>query len=149
MESWRHTFRAGIVPFLSTPGLRALEQALITDDPRLLQGKTTEPPPLQCVQDWPVEAACFVGYAAWQGDGLKTVGEVEEAFAKCLFDADQRLGEPAGVRWFLNPFDDWPREQMLASLLPEVQRALSLREIPECPCCEDSQPNVEVTIRIA
>jgi hypothetical protein len=43
-----------------------------------------------------------VGYCAWQGDGLETVAEVEEFFARVCFEADQVLGEPAACRWFLN-----------------------------------------------
>ena len=73
-----------------------------------------------CVQDWPVEAACALGYCGWQGDGLETVGEVEEFFARACFEADQRLGEPAACRWFLNWFDDTPRDEMRRELLAEV-----------------------------
>src|SRR5712692_10367123 len=55
MESWRKVWREGLAPLLSTNGLEALRQALVTDDAQLLQGATTTPPALQCVQDWPVE----------------------------------------------------------------------------------------------
>lgn len=127
MESWRIVWRNGFAPNLSTPGLEALREALKTDDKRLLQGATTTPPPLMCVQDWPVEAACALGFCGWQGDHLETVGEVEEHFAKCCFAADQLLGEPAACRWFLNWFDDTPRDEMRRSLLEEVERALQSR----------------------
>src|SRR5687768_2551950 len=83
MESWRIVWRDGFVPGLSTVGLTALRDALRGDDPRLVQGSTTTPPPLMCVQDWPVEAADALGFTGWQGDGLETVGQVEEHFAKC------------------------------------------------------------------
>src|ERR1041385_7183122 len=106
MESWRLVWRDGFVPVLSTAGLEALRDALRGDDPRLTQGSTTTPPPLMCVQDWPVEAACALGFCGWQGDELESVGQVEEHFAKCCFEADQRLGEAAACRWFLNWFDD-------------------------------------------
>jgi hypothetical protein len=85
---------------------------------------------MQCVLDWPVEGACVVGYCAWQGDGLDTVGEVEETFARVCFEADQRLGEPAAVRYFLNWYDDTPRDEMRRELLSEVNRALSERYVP-------------------
>ena len=129
MESWRKVWREGFAPQLSNRGLESLRQALLTDDPRLLQGATTSPPPLQCVQDWPVEGACVLGYSAWQGDGLETVAEVEEFFARACFEADQCLGEPAACRWFLNWFDDTPREEMRAMLLAEVNRSLAHRLI--------------------
>jgi hypothetical protein len=127
METWRKVWREGVAPQLSTAGLEALRQGLLSDDSRLLQGATTTPPPLQCVQDWPVEAACALGYCGWQGDGLETVGEVEEFFAKVCFEADQLLGEAAACRWFLNWFDDTPRPEMRRLLLAEVNRSLAHR----------------------
>ena len=127
MESWRKVWREGLVPLLSTAALEALRLGLVTDDARLLQGATTTPPPLQCVQDWPVEGACALGYCGWQGDNLETVAEVEEFFARMCFEIDQRLGEPAGCRWFLNWFDETPRDEMRPQLLTEVSRALARR----------------------
>jgi hypothetical protein len=127
MESWRKVWREGFAPVLSTTGLLALRRALSGDDGRLLQGSTTSPPPLMCVQDWPVEAACALGFCGWQGEGLETVGEVEEFFARACFEADQRLGEPAACRWFLNWFDDTPRDDMRRELLLEVNRTLGER----------------------
>ncbi len=128
MESWRLVFRDGFVPVLSTAGLIAVRDALRTDDPRLMQGATTTPPPLMCVQDWPCEAACALGFCGWQGDDLLTVGDVEEFFARACFEADQRLGEPAACRWFLNWFDDTPRDQMRRELLEEIELALRGRD---------------------
>ncbi len=127
IESWRKAWREGLAPQLSTAGLSALRKALLDDDPRLLQGATTAPPPLQCVQDWPVEGACSLGYCGWQGDGLETVGEVEEYFARACFEADKRLGEPAACRYFLNWFDETPRDEMRRQFLAEVNRALAHR----------------------
>src|SRR5205085_11764140 len=129
MESWRKVWREGLADQISTSGLKALRRALLSDDARLLQGATTTPPPLQCVQDWPVEAACGVGYCGWQGEALETVAEVEEYFAKVCHEVDQRLGEPAGCRRFLNWFDETPRDQMRRELLTEVNRSLAQRTV--------------------
>jgi hypothetical protein len=131
MESWRKVWRDGLEPLISTAGLEALRAALQSDDARLLQGATTTPPPLQCVQDWPVEAACALGYCGWQGEGLESVAEVEEYFARLCFEVDQRLGEPAACRWFLNWFDETPRDEMRALLLAEVNRTLAHRRADE------------------
>jgi len=133
MESWRKTWRDGIEPLVSPEGLEALRRALTNDDPRLLQGATSSPPPLACVQDWPIEGTCALGYCGWQGDGLETVGEVEEFFARMCYEIDLRLGEPAGCRWFLNWFDETPREEMRRLLLAEVNRALAQRRIDSMP----------------
>ncbi len=127
MESWRKVWREGFAPVLSIAGLKALREALLRDDSRLIQGSTTTPPPLMCVRDWPVEAACAVGFCGWQGDHLEAVGEVEEFFARMCFEADQRLGEPAACRWFLNWFDDTPRDDVRRELLAEVEYALAAR----------------------
>jgi hypothetical protein len=125
MESWRKVWREGMAPQLSPAGLEALRHALLTDDARLLQGATTTPPPLQCVQDWAVEAACALGFCGWQGEGLETVAEVEEFFARACYETDQLLGEPAACRWFLNWYDETPREEMRRQLLAEVNRLLA------------------------
>jgi hypothetical protein len=68
-----------------------------------------------------------VGYCGWQGDGLETVAEVEEFFARICFETDQALGEPAACRWFLNWFDETPRAEVRAQLLAEVNRTLGER----------------------
>lgn len=133
MESWRTVWRDGFAPVLSLKGLEALRDALEADDARLSQGSTTTPPPLMCVQDWPVEAACALGFCGWQGERLHTVGEVEEYFARCCFEADQRLGEAAACRWFLNWFDDTPRDEMRRELLGEVERAIAERTAKVVP----------------
>ena len=128
METWVKVFREGVCPSLSDAGLGALRAGLVADDPCLLQGATTSPPPLTCVQDWAVEGACLVGYCAWQGDGLQTVGEVEEYFARVCFQADQRMGEPAACRYLLNWFDEEPRAEVVPALLAEVNREIQRRE---------------------
>jgi hypothetical protein len=138
MESWRKVWREGVVPLLSTESLTALQGGLVNDDARLIQGATTTPPPLQCVQDWPVEAACGLGYCGWQGEGLETVAEVEEFFARMCFEIDRNLGEPAGCRWFLNWFDETPRDEMRVELLAEVNRALALRRAGDEEAAEDN-----------
>lgn len=127
MASWRTTWRNGVAPLLTVEGLKALQQALEGDDPRLLQGATISPTPLACVADWPVEAACALGFCGWQGDGLRTVREVEEFFVDTCFGIDKRLGESAACRWFLNWFDETPRPEMIAALLPEVEAELARR----------------------
>ena len=131
MESWRNTWRLGFAPVLPPAGLLALRTALADDDPRLLQGATTTPPPMVGVRDWPVEMADPIAFACWQGDDLTTVGEVELAFARACYEADQKLKEPAACRYFLNWIDDTPRERMRRELLAEVELALSQRQPAE------------------
>ena len=127
LPGWQHVWRNGFAPCISTAGLVALRTALLCDDPRLIQGNTTTPPPLMCVQDWPVEAACATGFCGWQGDALETVADVEEYAARIWFETDQRLGEPAACRWFLNWWDETPRDEARRQLLAEVERELGIR----------------------
>jgi hypothetical protein len=128
MEPWKRVWREGFAPGMSRESLVALREGLANDDPGLLQGATTSPPPLMAVQNWPCEGACLVGYAGWRGEGLDTVGGVEEYFARACFEADQRLGETAGCRWLLNFFDDCPRGEVRRELLAEVERELERRD---------------------
>lgn len=141
MESWRKVWRDGFAPQLSTRGLAVLQLALVNDDPRLIQGATTSPPPLQCVGDWPVEGCCALGYCGWQTEGLESVADVEEDFARLCFEADQLLGEPAACRYFLNWYDEVPRAEMRSELLAEIQLALRDR-LPLTPTADtDEQPD--------
>lgn len=130
IEIWRNVWRVGFGPLLSTTALSALRVALEHDDKRLVQGSTTTPPPLMCVQDWPVEAACALGFCGWQDSAspLLTVGEVEEFFARACFDADQLLEEAAACRRFLDWFDDTPRNEMRRELMGEIDLILEARE---------------------
>ncbi len=128
LEAWQRVWRAG-APLLPTAGLEALATALETDSAELIQGATTQPPPLQVLSDWPVEATCLIGYCHWKdGTGKDTVHAVECSFARWCYDTDLILDEPAGCRHLLNDFDTWTRPEMIAALLPEVRRELSRRE---------------------
>ena len=150
-ESWYKVWLTA-APLLPTRGLERLRTALIEDDPRLLSGTTTAPPPLACVQDWICEGACILGYpfAFEDGDGeliggedkllplpasTKTVGYVEERFAKVCFEVDQALGEPAAIRRLLNRWDcDDPnepsltRERVRQEMIPCVEAELERRK---------------------
>ena len=136
METWKWVLRKGLLPLLSGESLKALREALATDDPQLIQGGTTKPGlPLACVQDLEPEGACLIAYAGWKGNDLQTIGEVEEYFARVCYDMDYVLEEPAGCRPLLNWYDDSPRDVMRAELLREI-KAEQVRRIFVC----SSQP---------
>jgi hypothetical protein len=133
--NWRQVWREGAAPLFSTEGLEALKIALETDDPRLMQGATTSPPPLLCVQEWLVEKACltaFPGVIDLGGFGVCIVGEAEERFARVCYEIDQRMGEAAACRYLLNWFDETPRQEVRREMLVEVELALASRAEPSC-----------------
>jgi len=128
VDSWRKVWREGFYPLLSNEAIQAIFEGLLADDKALIQGATTQPPPLQAVQDWPCEGADIIGYGGWKGEGLETVGEVEEYFARLSFECDNRIGEPAGCRWFLNWWDESTRSEVVFKMIWEI-RYLRYRDI--------------------
>jgi hypothetical protein len=127
MEKWRRVWREGFVPQLSTTSLQSLQQALTEDDPRLLQGTTCYPPLLDELKDEAVQAVCALGFCGWQGEGLNHVGEIDAFFQKLCDAADLNFTDPAACRFFLNWYDDTPRDEMRQELLAEVTLALEQR----------------------
>jgi hypothetical protein len=129
MEMWRRVWREGLAPRLSTRALEALRAGLAGDDPRLVQGTTCSPPALQALSDRTVESVCALGYCGWQGEGLGKVGEVEDYFQQVCDAADEHMAERAVCRFFLNWYDDTPRDEMRRLLLAEVTETLRRRPL--------------------
>lgn len=127
MEKWRNVWRRGIAPQLPLAGLRALLTALVEDDPRLVQALTCVPTPLSINADRPIERACAVCFAGWN-NGIGNVGDLTEFFDETCSTADSQFDEPAKCRYFLNWFDDTPREIMRRELIPEVELAIKAQE---------------------
>lgn len=126
-EPWRRVFRDGLAPLWTRRQLEVLRDGLRDDDPRLVQGATTVPPPVPGVGDWPCEGACLIGYVGMAADGDKTAQDVNEFFVRTTFDIDARLHEPAGCRWLLQWFDETHRAEMLVEMQAEVELALEGR----------------------
>ncbi len=128
LASWQRVWRAG-APLLPTAGLEALAVALEMDDPRLLQGATTTPPPLQALADFPCDGACLLGYPLWKGKGLTTVAEVEHEFAEFAeaLVRHYEYADPAPIRWVANWADETPRDEMRREALVEVRLELQRR----------------------
>ena len=101
----------------------ALEGALDLDDPRLLQLQTASPLPIHPHARHPVQGACPIAFAGWKGDGLLIVADLEEFFARVIFGAGERLGDPTGARYFLNWWDDSPRAEARRELARRRRKA--------------------------
>ena len=124
MEKWRRVWREGLAPHLSQVGLLALQSALVNNDARLLQGVVSSPPPLDTLLACMATGTCAIGYCGWQGEGRRSVGEVEDYFHRICDAADAAFHEAAACRFFLNWYDDAPRAEMRRELLAEVRLAL-------------------------
>jgi hypothetical protein len=127
MEKWRRVWRNGLAPQLSWAGLFNLRDALVNDDPRLMQGVVSSPPALDALRECAVKGTCAISYCGWRGEGLRTVGQIDEFFARICEAADAVFNEPAACRYFLNWFDDVPRALMRRELLAEVTLAMDGR----------------------
>lgn len=123
---WVKVWRNGLAPHLPTEGMERLAEALRTDATSLLQGATTSPPPLACVEDFTCEGACPISYCGLVTSN-ETVGEIELFFARICRQCDESMREVAACHWFLNWVDETPRDEMRRELLREVERTLSLR----------------------
>lgn len=132
MQRWQSVWRIGLAPQLSTAALGLLRDALRADDPRLQQGATTMPQAIPGAEQLAIVSACAVGFCGWQTHEMETVGEVEEYVADACTEADRLLDEPGASRYFMNWFDDTPREEMRRALLDEVARAMAARR-PDRP----------------
>ncbi len=129
---WRKAAR-----HLSRAGLERLREALLADDARLIQGRTCDLDPQTPLYDvlhgWcgrrghPVVNACPLGYCGWQGDGLETVGEVEDFFAEVAVRTGAEAGDDFAIRLFTGWWDETPREESRRLLLEEVERSLAER----------------------
>ena len=124
MQKWRRVWREGLAPHLSRAGLLALQSALFNDDPRLLQGTVSSPPPLDALRELAVNGACAISWCGWRGEGLRSVGQIEEYFHRICDAAAAALQEPAACRYFLTWYDAAPRAEMRREMLAEVKLAL-------------------------
>lgn len=125
--------REGVLPQYPTEALERTLELLRADDPKWIQGATTTPPPLQCVEDWPVEGCCFITLMAWMAEfhgDTPTVKEAEERFARVCHYTDVAVNELAGCRWFLNWHDETPRDEVRATLIRELDAEIHRRQTP-------------------
>jgi hypothetical protein len=131
MEQWRKAWRRGFVLQLTVADLSVLRKALADDDPRLIQGATTDPPQFTPTPNFrrgrsaetPVCGACLIGFCGWLSRGLRTIGEVKDFYTVAFETADVDVDAYPFIRWF----DDSPRERVRVAMLAEVERELLIR----------------------
>jgi hypothetical protein len=63
---------------LSLPVLEAMLDGIESADPRLVQGVTHLPPLSLAPADAAPACGCLVGYGLWIGEGLRSIGEIDE-----------------------------------------------------------------------
>lgn len=139
IEAWRIAFRELVAhlqrvnsasPDAADAALGGLIDALRRDDTNLIQGTITFPPPYPNAMHLPMtgcDPVVFLGRACGlieAGPRGITVGQAERWFADVLFTMDALLGAPRSFGWFCNWWDDTPRPEARALLIPEVEYAL-------------------------
>ena len=111
---------------IKTRGLLRLWVMLDCDSLDLIQGGTTVPPPWEVCASWPAEQACPIGTCGL-GEGMESVAQVTDYFARVCAGVDVALNEPAGCRRALNAWDEGEREVERLVLLAEVEAELARR----------------------
>ena len=128
--TWQEAFLRGVAPQFSARSLTAMLAALERDDRALIQNATVRPSPLSGLsQDVPCNHTCAIGYLAQTEYNLATNSQVLDAFGLALYQADVYLGEVSAVRFFLNWYDDTPRDQMRAALAETIRGELDSRAL--------------------
>lgn len=125
MERWREVWRKGVAPMIDVDGLEALAEALRSDDPRLIQTRSTNP---SAIPEWinaPCLGACALAFPGLSDGAM--VAEVDEKFLAVLRGCDELLDHRGGSAAFIHWFDQTPRNEMRAALLVEVEAALAER----------------------
>jgi hypothetical protein len=72
-------------------------------------------------------AACAIGLMAWRGEGLRTVGQVHDAYVRICHRVDQLMHDPDASQYFVAWYDNQPRDVVRGELLREVERELLVR----------------------
>jgi hypothetical protein len=128
MELWRRVWREGFAPNLPIKGLRSLRNALVADNPALIQGSTCYPPCLQELASMNVEACCPITYCGYGAGIAPTVGKADVFFQEMCDLCDQHFAHPSQCGQFLSWVDDVPRDEMRRELLSEVELAIKCRD---------------------
>jgi len=117
LEPWRDVWRRGIAPGLSAHQLRLLADALRCDDPLLIQGSITRG-----------AGMCLIGFcgACDPAQELYSAQDIEDYFTHFTHWANRRLSPVRVASSFVHWYDYAKRREMIAALLPEVERSLAL-----------------------
>lgn len=132
IEPWQKVWRASC-DYLPLAGLEALREAILADSKELIQKSTVQP----CKQIFwfPIAGACPWGYCQWKGRGLKSPGQVENAFCNICDEIADRFLDTYAYASFTHFVDSTPRAEMLAKLLPEVELAIERKQEEACQPC--------------
>lgn len=125
LAGWQVAFRQGVAPQLSTAALERLADGLLGDDPALVQGWTTEPPPVEHCLDEYATGGCLLCYGLMADfDGPPLVADLAGRFGDVCRRCDEALGLPGAVGYLLRAWDDLPRAEARALFRAEVERTL-------------------------
>lgn len=121
---WESAWRQGLAPLLRDGELESLEHALETDDPRLVQGKTTV-----LDADGQVCRTCLLAFIGTLR-GIRDVDELHRFFHCTMGRITYRKGvcHYGDAELLTSWFDRTPRAQMREQLLQAVREELARRD---------------------
>lgn len=125
LEAWQVCWRGGLADALPTEGLVALRDALVNDDPALIQGQTVAPIPFLS-PNAKTTGCCPISYCGWRAFGLDATADVY-AFYHAAYYRRNGYGYENGSRDFTEFVDGTPRDEMRKRLVVEVNRTLKQR----------------------
>lgn len=127
--TWQEAWRA-VAPHLSDAELRALARGLKDDPGGLAHGRTVLPDAWRAgAECLPVLAACALGYALWQGRGLKHPPEVSAALSVLRHGTDPTGVGPAHalMGWWDSATTAEGQRGRREALLAEVELSIQQR----------------------
>ena len=121
LREFRRIFRDGVLPQWSDRQLAAVGHALATDDPSLIQERTTRPTYRAESHNGHVlaHAGCLVCYPGWRC-GVETIGALDSYFAEVTHRMMMRTN-PRDVEFFFEVFDGADRAELWPVLLGAVK----------------------------
>lgn len=123
----RNAFRA-VLSALTRPELDALADGAAAADPRILQGVTLRPFPIDPNRSAPCVGGCALGFAAWRGNPDADLFGLELRVSQIMRGAAK--SHAPGVAPFLAWFDGRPLSEVLPAVAAECRAEQARRDDP-------------------
>lgn len=123
--------RDGFFPQWTSKTLLACLKLLETNDSRIIQILTTQPPPFLSSEMFPVEMCDLVAFCSTPEPFGEQAGYVSKAFACTCAKAVELSGNPDAARIWLNAYDDGSRADVWQACITEIRQELQRRSVKD------------------